>query len=198
MAGFVQIAASGAPVSNFRITEVESAGDADNVAITNLGNAAGNLGQYRVSVIAGAPLLLALTDIVVAPGGRVTLHLNQTGTNTQTDLYFPGVSLGNPTGSVGLYAPNTVNTALTIADQMIDFVQWGAVSQLNEDTAAAAGLWTAGTFVPAVAAGHSVQFCGSGSQHGASFWQGLPTPGSPDCLTPVSTGTWGRLKTLYR
>ena len=50
------------------------------------------------------------------------------------------------TGSLALYAPSTATdgqAALTEADMLIDFVQWGAGGQANEATAVAATFWTA-------------------------------------------------------
>lgn len=191
------------PVSNFRINEVRFSLDHQNdfVEIANLGNATGDLGRYRLSVTGSGPLELPLNNIVVAPNGRVVLWLGRTGTNTQTQLYFPAATLPR-TGSAALYAPNTASgkTALTIADMVIDFVQWGAAAQQNEATAVTAGRWVGGEFVDAVADGHSIAFCGSVGQVGAAGWAGIevPNPGSADCTTPATQSTWGRLKVTYR
>jgi hypothetical protein len=83
---------------------------------------------------------------------------------------------------------------------MVDFVQWGGPAQLNEATAVTAGFWSAGTFVDAVADGHTLEFCGSAAVHGLASWQGspVPTPGTANCLTPARTSSWGRIKVLYR
>jgi len=59
--------------------------------------------------------------------------------------------------------------------------------------------WTSGTFVNTPADGHSIEFCGTGQQHGVGFWeQHPPSPGNADCATPNVTSTWGRIKSLYR
>jgi len=200
MTGTLNVAASGVPVSDFRISEVyfDPAGKSF-VEIANLGAAAGNLGQYRLAVTnASTGSVLPLVDIgVAASGGRVVVHLNESGTNTQTDLYLPAVTLTR-TGSAALFMPNTVAPSLT-ADMMVDFVQWGAAGQPNEGTANGLTYWTTGTFVNTPADGHSIEFCGTGQQRGMGFWeQHPPSPGNADCSTPNVTSTWGRLKSLYR
>lgn len=210
MAGTLSLAASGVTgLSDFRITEVQFnvAGNLDLVEIANLG-AAGNLGRYRLKVSGAAVQTLskagsgaAATDIVVPGGGRVVVRLNQSGTTTDTDVYLPAVAGLPATGSVALYVPNTVNTSLALADQMIDFVQWGAGGQENEATAQAAGLWSAGAAVLNVAAGHSIEFCGQPGQYGATQWHEISTPNfgaDGNCATPAFSTTWGRIKTLFR
>ena len=188
------------PVSNFRITEVyfDPAGKSF-VEIANLGAAAGNLGQYRLAVTNGSTgVVLPLVDIgVAASGGRVVVHLNESGTSTQTDVYLPSVTLPR-TGSAALFLPNTVAPTLT-ANMMVDFVQWGASGQPNEGTADGLSYWSSGTFVNTPADGHSIEFCGTGQQRGVGFWeQHPPSPGNADCATPNVTSTWGRIKSLYR
>ncbi len=208
MVATLDLVASGATasLSDFRITEVQytAAGNADLVEITNLG-ATGDLGKYRLKISGATVQTLAIgasTNIAVPAGGRVVLHVGQSGTNTATDLFFNlAAGLPDAAGSVALYVPNTQSTALTNATQIIDYVAWGAAAQENEATAASALLWTAGTSVGAVASGSSIEFCGQSGQYGAARWYENPTPnfgGSDNCLTPVTPTTWGRIKTLYR
>lgn len=207
MVGGLDVVASGAQgLSDFRITEVQYnvAGNADLIEITNLG-ATGDLGKYRLKISGATVQTLAIgasTNIAVPAGGRVVLHVGQSGTNTATDLFFNlAAGLPDAAGSVALYVPNTQSTALTNATQIIDYVAWGAAAQENEATAASALLWTAGTSVGAVASGSSIEFCGQSGQYGAARWYENPTPnfgGSDNCLTPVTPTTWGRIKTLYR
>jgi plastocyanin len=205
MHGRINFSASHVPVSEFRISEVRFTltHDNDYVEIANLGDADGNLGRYRLSVPSGTLLTLggAGTDIPVPAGGRVVVWLGKSGVNSSTEQFFPGATLGF-TGSAALYLPTTkgVDTTRTRNDLMVDYVQWGAGAQLNEATAGTATFWTAGEFVPAVADGHTLEFCGNVLQRGASFWQGspVPTPGTSNCLTPARTSSWGRIKTLYR
>jgi plastocyanin len=208
MTGTLQIAATGTAVSNFRITEVQyvTAAGQDRVLITNAGNAAGNLGRYRVAVNNGTTALtLPGPDLVVPAGGRVILHLGASGTNTATEVFLPTAADLGASGSFALYAPNTVGTALTDANMLVDFVQWGAAGQPNETTAQTAGVWTVGQAAataqpPDPAVGHSISFCGAATDRGASFWDvTLPNFGAGgQCTTPSLTTSWGRLKTLYR
>lgn len=219
MAGRIVVSPSGAPVpiavADFRITEVQFnvAGGADLIEIANLGMASGNLGRYRIATTVGTPTELPApaatpNDIIVAAGARVVVHLNATGTNTNSDLYLPsfvpGTGLPDVNGSLALYVPQTVFplNASSSADMMIDFVQWGAAGQANEGTAETAGFWTAGTAILGVAAGHSIEYCANPTlDHGVNRWAEIFPPNfgsNNDCLTPVVTESWGRLKTLYR
>lgn len=210
MTGVLRVQSTGIAVSDFRITEVEygQAGGLDRIEVTNLGDASGDLGRYRISVSTVATELdiVPLNSVVVPPGGRVTIHANETGVSTATDLYMGGASgIGNlpTTGSVALFAPYRLSTSpgpLT-ADQIIDFVQWGAAGQPNAATALSAAVWPSGEFVSGESLpGYSISFCGSRTQHGSAFWS-VTTPnfGSGGiCTTPALNTSWGRIKTLYR
>lgn len=203
MDGTITVQASGASVSDFRITEVRVSSTAphtvDFIEITNLGTALGNLGRYRV-VTAGVTSEIPVNDLLVNADGRVVIHPGSSGANTTTDIFLPAVTLTVP-GSIGLYVPNSVNTSLTDATMLADFVQWGAAAQANEATAATALFWTAGAFIPQVADGHSMEFCGAGADRGPTFWRGIsvPTPGAAgNCSTPVAPATWGAIKVLHR
>lgn len=206
MVATLDLVASGATGrSDFRITEVQfnAAGNLDLVEIANLG-AAGNLGKYRLKASGFAVQTLQVgssTDIVVPAGGRVVLHCNATGTNTATDLFLPALTNLPASGSLALYVPNTFNTSLALADQMIDFVQWGAGGQENEATAQSAGFWAGGAAITNVAAGHSIEFCGQPGEYGASRWHEISVPNfgsNGNCATPAAGTSWGRLKSLYR
>ncbi|MCC6650228.1 MAG: hypothetical protein IT348_03650 [Candidatus Eisenbacteria bacterium] len=208
MVGGLQVASSGAAgLSDFRITEVQYnvAGSLDLVEVTNMG-ATGDIGMYRLKVNGTNAVTLRngpSTSLPVAAGAKLVLHLNSSGVNSATDLYLSGIpGLGDAAGSVAIYVPNTVNTALTDATQIIDYVAWGTTGgQENEATAASASLWSSGQVVGLVAAGQSMEFCGQAGQYGAARWYANPTPnfgGADNCLTPTVTTTWGRIKTLYK
>jgi hypothetical protein len=199
------------PVADFRITEVQynlGTGQ-DLIEITNYGAAAGNLGRYRIATASsGFGTELPVTNVIVAPGGRVVIHLNASGTNTNSDVFItsfsPGTGLPNTTGALALYVPNTVSpsNALSRQDMIVDFVQWGAGTQANEATAVGAGFWAAGTFIPTMAAGHSIEYCADANlTHGVALWAEVSTPNfgtNGNCATPTESATWGRVKTVYR
>jgi plastocyanin len=190
-------------VSNFRITEVQynEATNKDRIEITNLGGDSGDLGRYRISVNGGS-VAVPLNSQFVAVNGRVTIHTNETGTNTATNIFIPAIGDLPNTGSIGLYVPSTdpATSALTNTNHIIDFVQWGAGSQANEATAEAAGVWPTNEFMAGQPVGYSLVFCGTVSQYGKSFWNvARPNFGSqPLCATPVKASSWGRIKSLYR
>lgn len=207
MTGTVNVVASGATgLSDFRITEVQfnAAGNLDLIEIANLGASSGNLGRYRLAVAGFATQTLQVgssPDLVVPAAGHVVIHCNTTGTNTATNLFLPAITDLPASGSIGLYVPNTNQTSLALASQIIDYVQWGAGGQANEATAVSAGLWASNAAVTGVAAGHSIEFCGQPGQYGVAEWHEISTPtfGSDgNCATPTFSTTWGRIKTLHR
>src|SRR5436309_5502378 len=139
--------------ADFRITEVRFDGVSLNfIQIANLVDDVGDLAGFRL-VINGTAT--TLTSQILNPGERVT---------------FPNPSGLGTSGSVALYAPETIASgsnpgpALTNATMMIDYVDWGtAGNQPLESTAAATTqpvLWIAGQFGPQAASGHSIVFCG--------------------------------------
>jgi plastocyanin len=206
MAGRVIVNGSTIAVSDFRITEVqynEAAGH-DRIEITNLGAAAGDLGRYRLSIGAGAATVIPFNNVPVAPGATMTIHTNETGINTATDFFVSAVgNLPDLTGALALYVPAlTATGGLAVADQMVDYVEWGAGGGANEATAMVAGFWGAGQSVPTVAVGHSIELCAGPLVHDVTRWFDNPTPnfsgGADNCATPVRSSTWGRLKALYR
>lgn len=82
-------------------------------------------------------------------------------------------------GGLGLYSSNE----FTSSSAIVDFVQWGAGSSAREDVAVAAGLWTAGDFVPTVSSeDNSIIFDGEGN--GVANWAETTqtTPGAENEL----------------
>jgi plastocyanin len=203
MVGTLTVNASGTAVADFRITEVQYnvAGGLDLIEITNLGGAPGDLGRYRFA--AGGDTATVPTNSWVVPvGTRVVVHANSAGAQSApSTLFLPTLADLPVSGSLALYTPNTINTNLADATQIVDFVQWGAAAQPNEATAASASLWNPGEFIPTMSDGHSIEFCGTASDHGLASWAeiSLPNFGSNgNCTTPALHTTWGRIKTLYR
>jgi plastocyanin len=203
MAGRV-VVGSGISVADFRLSEVQynEASGHDKFEIMNLGPVIGDLGRYRFA--AGATVVsIVAPSLPIGPGATLTVHTNESGTNTSTDIFLPALGpLDDAAGSVALYAPNTVSPGLDDPTQIIDFVQWGSGGQANEATAASAAVWTAGSVAPSVAVGHTIEFCGTQGQH-AGFWFDSPTPtfsgAAGNCsAVPTRVTTWGRIKTLYR
>jgi len=211
MAGRLIIAGSGVAVSDFRMTKVQfgNTSGLDFVEIANIGLAAGDLGMYRLRVSGTSTITLkkaAGTTISVPSGGRVVIYINRAGTTSDTAVYVPTVAALPTTGSLALYVPNTVKTALTGADgvdNIIDYVAWGAGGQENEPTAVSAGFWSANAAIQNVAPGHTIAFCGAQSgQYGVNNWSEITVANfgtaPADCTTPTFRTSWGRIKSLYR
>jgi plastocyanin len=207
MAGRVIVSgATGLPKADLRITEVlyNATATGDLIEITNLGTAAGDLGRWRIAVN-GVATVVAANSFPVPAGGSVVVHC-VAGTNTATDLFLSGLgNLPDSTGTLALYAPNTVNTALTDATQMVDFVKWGVTANALESIATGNGYWSS-IAVPTVGApGRAIAYCGVPGQYGPTQWGEVSAPtfgsfgtGSQNCTTPAHPSTWGRVKSLYR
>jgi plastocyanin len=194
MKGTATFQGTGALVADLRLTEVRYDGLGSNfVEITNLGDVNADLNGFRL-VINGTNII-TLGTLLMGPLARHTID-NPAGLTSS--------------GSVALYAPhnitaNAIPTAALTDTLLIDYVAWGTGGgQPLENVASLTvnpNLWTAGTFVPQVPAGHSMEFCGRRHQYGSAHWfQSLtPSPGTTDdCPTPTTPTTWGRIKTLYR
>lgn len=129
-------------------------------------------------------------------GGLLTVHFNQSGVNTATDVYIAGEVLST-TSDLGLYI-NDNNFAS--AANMHAFVQWGGVPNGRQSVAAQAGLWTTNAFVPNPAIGQSVELCGTGDATLVTSWiaTGSPTIGAANgCGVAVMPVSWGSVKSLF-
>jgi plastocyanin len=201
MLGGLTVLASGAPVADFRITEVQfTAAILDRIEITNLGDAPGDVGRYRLTYSPAGAVELLFNQIPLPAGGSVVVHLNATGEKDAQNVYLPAAPSLPPTGSVALFAPNTVNSDLSDPHQMVDYVEWGSPGQDYESTAVAGALWRAGEAVGPVGAGHSIELC-DWAARGASSWAEIaqPTFGSPGrCTTSLESQGWGELKLRYK
>lgn len=190
------------PIAEFRITEVHRTDGHENdyVEIANIGDAQGDIRGFRISVDGATSATLRSSDTPMNANERMVVHFGQSGTDSPTNVFIPGTTLG-AFGSAALYVPNSVTPSLDLADMMVDFVQWGASGQAHEATAVSAGLWTSGQFAGLSPGGNAIEFCGSASDVGPTFWLGIntPNPGSDgNCASPVVPTTWGGIKTLNR
>lgn len=94
-----------------------------------------------------------------------------------------------------------MGTTSAIPMTMESFVQWGGDGIGRENVAADKGIWSAGDFVPVVAAGNSSSYDGDGNA--SSDWVDVSTPTFGSENFPPSTAvqsqhklttTWGRIK----
>jgi hypothetical protein len=150
-----------------------------------------HLGDY-VSIPAG---------ITLAPDGLLVAHFNKAGTNTSTNIYFPGQELAE-TSDLALYTANTVtNGGFSNPANIRAFVQWGGVPIGGRQAVAQnAGLWTSNTYVPLPAAGHSIELCsGTGITPGSYSDQPNPTVGDNNaCHVATEEVSWGKVKSLFQ
>lgn len=81
-----------------------------------------------------------------------------------SSVSLSGFAITDAASDFGLYATNL----FSIASEIRDFTQWGAAGLGREGVAVAAGIWTAGNFLPAPG---PYQYTGNGTQNGVNFWQ---------------------------
>ena len=110
--------------------------DADYVEILNTGSTSVDLSNYWLCL---GPGRYARIGTLTPVNGTIDLPAGEA-------LTLP-FAMGDAEG-LGLYNTN----AFTNPDAMVDFVQWGDAGSARENVAVAAGLWTAGDFLPTVAA----------------------------------------------
>ncbi|WP_350292808.1 spondin domain-containing protein [uncultured Croceitalea sp.] len=93
-------------------------------------------------------------------------------------------TMGDAEG-LGLYNTNS----FTDANAMADFVQWGEAGSARENVAVSAGLWTAGDFLPTVAASTN-SIISNGIASGRDNWTETARPsfGSPNGIGAFNNG----------
>ncbi|MGA7304888.1 MAG: T9SS type A sorting domain-containing protein [Rhodothermales bacterium] len=91
-------------------------------------------------------------------------------------------ALGNGDGELGLYSTNTFADSSAI----VDYMQYGSSGHMRESVAVAAGIWDAGTFVPAADMGQSLAFVGYGATTADRWRSSDPTPGEGNGADPES------------
>ena len=105
----------------------------------------------------------------MAPGEFLTVTYDQINVTAGQINNTPG------TGGLGLYTTNADGFGVGAADNLADFVQWGAAGSFRENVAVAAGQWVAGEFVDVVGSDlTSIIFDGDGNA--AADWAETATP----------------------
>ncbi len=108
----------------------------------------------------------------------VNIHINTSGTNTDTDLYA-GDSTGmhNDRGPIAFFNSTAHSTA-----NLVDYIEYGAGGQTNESRAVSAEIWTAGDFISDVDAGYAIKLKTDGQDNNSSSdWeQTTPSIGQGD------------------
>jgi len=94
-------------------------------------------------------------EFTLTSGSFVVVHWNKDGTDNSADLHTGTIewsNMGNTKGSVVLFNNHLSHTQ----DSIIDFIQYGNVSQTWESTAVEAGIWTENDFISNVEEEHSI------------------------------------------
>lgn len=126
----------------------------DLIEILNKGNQEADLSDYWLCL--GPGTYQRIGDLT-PESGAITIPAG--------DYLVLSYELPDTSGGLGLYSSN----AFTDADALVDFVQYGAGGSARENVAVAAGIWTAGDFVPTITnMDNSIVFDGAGN--GAENW----------------------------
>ncbi len=152
-------------IGQVRINEViynPSSGQVDQVELKNFGASAVNATDMWLCTLAsqydrvGNLMLVSGASYTIPAGGIIAVS---------------GKPLTNSAADLGLYSNNN---DFGNAANMLDFVQWGSANNGRESVAVSKGIWPDNGFVPAVAAGHSIEYDGSGN--GPENWADQPNP----------------------
>jgi len=113
----------------------------------------------------------------------VIIHINTSGTDSDTDLYDSGSSnMSNTKGPIALFN-STIHSSSTI----IDYIEYGEGGQTNESKAVSAGIWTAGDFIPDADSGKAIKLKTDGIDNNlSSDWSSYSPSVVPDDETKES------------
>lgn len=123
--------------------------------------------EDRVEILNNGTINADLTDywLCLGPGQYQRIGTITPDSGSITDL-APGefvvlpYNVPDDEAGLGLYSTDS----FTSTDAIVDFVQYGASGSAREDIAVAAGIWTAGEFVPSVRLNsYSIEFDGEGN-----------------------------------
>ena len=159
---FWEASPGGGGEANVRIVKVYP--NEDKYSFKNFGDAAVDISSYRLcSKFTYTANLSGLT----LEDGSLNLAPDQTVT-------LSGFAIDDDEADLGLYIAITNNADFAVADNMVDFVQWGSAGNGRESVAVTKGIWTAGDFIDQVG---PFSYNGDGTENGVSFWSGFdPRP----------------------
>jgi hypothetical protein len=177
---------AGCACTAIRINEVLADPKGPETAATRveLINTAGSaLDLVNLNLVVGTFHYAVPSSLVVPAGGLVVVHLNESGASTPSDI-FTGATLPDLDPAGGSFSLFVDDQNFADPAGMIDFFQWGSAGHAGEDVAAAAGLWTTGTYFPSPIEGASMQWRGTGSGNDVDdFCADQPTLGSVNVCT---------------
>ncbi len=158
-----------------RITHIDPY--SQEITIKNFGGEPEDISGYRLC--SEFDCTANLTDLILIDGDLI-LSTNQEVTvawTTGSGFSIEGadMALFLPTGSTDL------------ADNMVDFAQWGTGGNGSENVAVTKGIWGNNEFIPL---GYDYSYTGNGDENGLPFWQEtpfcpLPIDGLASNLTPT-------------
>jgi len=138
-------------------------GNKDLIEIYNNGDVTVDLAEYWLCL---GPGNYSKIGDITPDSGNIALEAGEF-------LVLP-FALPDTEAGIGLYS----NNQFTNAEAIVDFVQYGAAGSARENVAVAAGIWTAGDFVPTVAISTaSIEYDGEGDASSDWTVENIPSLG---------------------
>jgi len=118
------------------------------IEIKNVGPNTIDVSSY---VLCDFPSYEQLGNLVISCGGDLILE--------PQEIVTVEFGISSADGEMGLYT----STQYTNPDAIVDYVEWGSSGHTRSSVAIAAGIWTAGDFVPAFDSSMSIEYDGTGN-----------------------------------
>lgn len=161
--------------AQIRITYIDPY--AQEITIKNFGGEPEDISTYRLCSELDCTADLSSLTLV---NGDLNLSTNEEVTLAWTT----GSGFTIAGADMALFLPSG---STTLAENLVDFTQWGSGGNGSEAVAVDKGIWTAGDFIPL---GLNYFFTGNGDDNGISFWKEspfcpVPTDGIASNLTTI-------------
>lgn len=182
------VIASFSAQAQIEINEIDFSGTVPVVELKNNGSTSEPIGSWW---LCNFPWYERVQDLPLVAGTDLTLDPGEIIVVEATSFTLAS------DGEMGIYTTNSFGNPAAIRD----YVEWGTPAHFRAGTAATAGLWTVGDFVPTVPSGQSLNNNGDGGITAATYYLDAPTIGAennppsscditdvPDGLSAVQTG----------
>ena len=168
--------ASGSAVSNIRITEVGVGVMFEgNTKWVELHNAGDSEEDVAALLLCNFPLYPSVGSLTALGGGSTTIPAGGY-------LVVSWADIGDEDAEVGIYTADATGD-FGNAEKLLDYMQYGTAEHRRETVGEAAGLWTAGEFVPLPNEGETLQLVDVTGTGLANWVSAAPTPNAPTNVT---------------
>lgn len=114
------------------------------IKLYNIGGQASELGGWQIN---GSGKYFTLPSLSLSPNSFLLIRWRADGQNTASEIFTGSATIdtniGNTSGFIALFKSSDHNK-----DTIVDYLEYGKAGQTLEATAASAGLWQRGQFLP--------------------------------------------------